>query len=551
MYTENIMNVVSLKHNLLIDLLDECRLNKDLLIRCSDGQFLCNSFLFASIFPRLSRIVESPNVLGEDLMIFIPDICVKDLESVLNSIYNKQNITSKQNRNLLFLLNWEDENTKVPSNNIKDDLIETIKWETSNVYEGEDHTFEQYQPIGEHSENDEAADEKPVIIPLINIKSKGGKQKICTESDDDCKKALDQDTDTKERKKGLTYISKIPRFQYKELVCYTCEIKFKKADYLFEHVFFKHGPHPEMACPECDDIFHVPRALYLHRKTVHGGKLTCPDCGRQFIKERTHDYEAHLQSHIDQNIPCDLCDKVFKNTLNLQQHIKYTHEGIKPKFNRMTPQVIAAKCDNECKCDIAFKMVKEKVTHYKLVHMGYKECPKCNKIVQSLEQQYHNCAPLKKKEDKYKDKYVVCEDCGKEIHSKKIAYHTKKYHEVVECSCDKCGRKYNDTMSLRDHMRDCMKAEQCNLCGAMVSRINDHIRNVHTAEEDKRFVCNLCGKGFHQKKKLENHKMNNHLKLRPHRCRYGCDIGYNDTSNRNAHERKKHGGLFGETERTV
>ena len=105
-------------------------------------------------------------------MIFIPDICVKDLESVLNSIYNKQNITSKQNRNLLFLLNWEYENTKVPSNNIKDDLIETIKWETSNVYEEEDHTFEQYQPIGEHSENDEAADEKPVIIPLINIKSK-------------------------------------------------------------------------------------------------------------------------------------------------------------------------------------------------------------------------------------------------------------------------------------------------------------------------------------------------------------------------------------------
>ena len=114
MYTENIKNVVSLKHNMLLDLLAECRLNQDLSIRCSDGQLLCNSLLFASIFPRLSRIVESPNVLGEDLVICIPDICVQDLESVLNSIYNKQNITLKQNLNLLFLLNWEDEITKVP-----------------------------------------------------------------------------------------------------------------------------------------------------------------------------------------------------------------------------------------------------------------------------------------------------------------------------------------------------------------------------------------------------------------------------------------------------
>ena len=550
MYAENRKNVVSLKHNMLPDLLAECRLNQDLSIRCSDGQFLCNSFLFASIFPRLSKIVESPNVLGEDLVIFIPDICVKDLESVLKSIYNKQNITTKQNPNLLFLLNWEDEITKVPFQNIKDDLIETIKWETSIVSDEEGHTYEQHQPINEHSEFEEAIDEKPVLIPLTNIKSKRGKQKICTESDDDWKEALDQDNDR--RKKGLTYISKIPlRFQYKELICYTCENTFKNAGSLFEHVFFKHGPHPEMACPECDEIFHVPRALHLHRKKVHGGKLTCPDCGKQFMKERTHDYEAHLQSHTDQNIPCELCDKVFKNTVNLQQHIKYTHEGIKPKFNRMTPQVIAAKCDKECKCDIVFKMVKEKVRHYKLVHMGYKECPKCNKIVQSLEQDYHKCAPLKKREDKDKGKYVVCEDCGKEIHSKKVYYHKKKFHEVVECSCEKCGKKYNDTMSLRDHMRDCMKAVQCNLCGAMVTRINDHIRNVHTAEEDKRFVCDLCGKGFHQKKKLENHKMNNHLKLRPHRCRYGCDIGYNDTSNRNAHERKKHGGLFGEIEGAV
>ena len=68
--------------------------------------------------------------------------------------------------------------------------------------------------------------------------------------------------------------------------------------------------------------------------------------------------------------------------------------------------------------------------------------------------------------------------------------------------------------------------------------------------------------------------MNVHLKLRPYSCRYGCEFGnfviskkkllklkhmiffahfvihyefflaYNDLSNRNHHEKKKHGGLY-------
>ena len=548
-------NVVTLKRNIISDLLDECRMEQDLLITCSDGQFLCNSFLFASIFPRLSRIVESPNVLGEDLVIFIPDICVKDLRSVFNSIYNynKQNIKVKQNFSLQFLFNWADETTNVPLENIKGDLNETVKWETVAESDEEENIYEQYQPIVENSEIDEATEQKPVLIPLL-VKRKRGKPKNHSDEDDEDWKIEDQhngdmDREHKARRKdGLSYLpgTRAHKFEYKELVCYMCERKLKTENCLYEHVFFKHGPHPQMACIECDTIFYEPRALQLHRTKAHSQKITCPDCGKQFIKGRPQDYEKHMRTHTDQkNIPCGQCDKMFQNAIYLQQHVQYMHDGIKPKYNKMTPQVIAAKCDMECKCGIDFKMVKEKVAHYKLVHLGYKECLKCNKIVKSLEEQIHHCAPLKKK--KQKVKYVVCQDCGKEVHGNKVKYHMQKYHEVVECSCDKCGKKFYDTMSLKDHMRDCMKSEQCNLCGAIVSRIADHIRNVHTAEKDKKFVCNICGKGFHQKRKLENHTMNNHLKLRPHRCRYGCDIGYNDTSNRNAHEKKKHGGLFGNT----
>ena len=410
-------NVVSLKHDMLSDLLDECRLKQNLSIRCRDEKFVCNSFLFASIFPGLGRIVDSPNIQEEDLVIFIPDICVRDLRSVFNGIYNKQNITLKQNLNLQFLLNWERETAKDPSEKIKDDLQETIKRENNDGSDEIEPNVELFEPISDINET--VQEEKPVLISL--------------------------------KKK------------------------------------------------------------------------------RKIRKPIDYKYEDNT----------DLLEEV-----SLQHHVKWAHEGIR-RNNRMSPKMIAAQCDKECNCGIDFKMVKEKVAHYKIVHLGYEECPKCKKLVKSLGDKFHICEPIKRQKQN-KVESVVCEDCGKEIHGGRVTYHMKKYHEIVECSCDKCGKKFSNTMSLKDHTRECMKTEQCNLCGAVVRRISYHMKNVHTAEKDKPFVCNICGKGFFQKGKLENHKMNNHLKLRPHRCRYGCDIGYNDTSNRNAHEKKKHGGLFDE-----
>ena len=84
----------------------------------------------------------------------------------------------------------------------------------------------------------------------------------------------------------------------------------------------------------------------------------------------------------------------------------------------------------------------------------------------------------------------------------------------------------------------------CPECNTLVKNLDEHIKNVHTSDEDKKFQCQDCGKGFIKSYHLENHRMSVHLKQKPHQCRYGCDIAYNDRSNRNAHEKKKHGKLF-------
>ena len=70
------------------------------------------------------------------------------------------------------------------------------------------------------------------------------------------------------------------------------------------------------------------------------------------------------------------------------------------------------------------------------------------------------------------------------------------------------------------------------------------MRTSHLEDENKRRRCEQCGKGFVDETKLRSHKMNVHLKLRPYKCRFGCDLSYNDKSNRTGNEKRKHWDLY-------
>ena len=70
------------------------------------------------------------------------------------------------------------------------------------------------------------------------------------------------------------------------------------------------------------------------------------------------------------------------------------------------------------------------------------------------------------------------------------------------------------------------------------------MKTVHLDESMKPFQCEDCGKGFRDNACLDKQKINVHIKTQPYKCRYGCENKYNDTSNRYAHERRRHGGVY-------
>ena len=164
---------------------------------------------------------------------------------------------------------------------------------------------------------------------------------------------------------------------------------------------------------------------------------------------------------------------------------------------------------------------------------GHTKCKRCYKDIPTENLPSHECETFS------------CEECGKVCKSKQILrIHRQNIHEFREVKkeiCKICGLSVRD---LNRHMKIHVEKTPCPECNVMVKNLKLHVERIHTLDEDKRFQCQDCGKGFARKNALEVHKMNVHLKQTPFQCRYGCDIAYNDSSNRNAHEKKKHGKLF-------
>ena len=192
-------------------------------------------------------------------------------------------------------------------------------------------------------------------------------------------------------------------------------------------------------------------------------------------------------------VPCEMCGKIFSSS-NLNKHIKTKHSS------------------------------EESI-----------QCDKCKQSFRPYTFSKHKC--FREQE--------VCLICGKMVvyltgHINKV--HNKK-GEVKKVQCQVCGRSLQET-GMKAHMKTHEEKTACQMCGKMVRSLEKHMKYTHTADEDKKYQCQDCGKGFDDDYNLQKHRINVHLKTYPYHCRFGCDAKYNDTSNRNSHEKKKHGGVF-------
>ncbi|XP_047037991.1 zinc finger protein 2-like [Helicoverpa zea] len=146
---------------------------------------------------------------------------------------------------------------------------------------------------------------------------------------------------------------------------------------------------------------------------------------------------------------------------------------------------------------------------------------------------------------------LVCQDCGR-VYKNKGTF--KKHIELNVCgqesrahpseakfTCDYCGKKYTQKVSLRVHIQyehGNYKAHICEWCGKKFwaqSRLKAHIVK-HTRE--KNFPCSTCGRKFVSKESLLYHTRT-HTGEKPYKCPH-CDSRFLSASRRSDHVKRQH-----------
>jgi len=288
---------------------------------------------------------------------------------------------------------------------------------------------------------------------------------------------------------------------------YKCSCVIKKDESISDHMKAEHWKWEHCSRKDCDQL-HDPRRSQLDHWNRKVG-VRCPLCDKNFKKEVR--YKEHMDNHVIKQLNCG-CGILFKNVLHKDFHMQVVH--LKEKIGCSYTRCYYT-CDTEQQLDlhVGIKHTKTVVDVKKIINI----------------------------------KTAVCDLCGHKITSANadslLRSHKVRVHDTVLLQCQFCDKKYN-ALKMSAHVKKVHVECICNICGAKVKNLQVHVKTMHVADEQKKYKCDMCPKGFHERNRLENHKMNVHLKLRPYKCRYGCEFGYNDLSNRNAHERKKHGQVF-------
>ena len=244
--------------------------------------------------------------------------------------------------------------------------------------------------------------------------------------------------------------------------------------------------------------------------------------------------------------------------------LRIIENNVKPKkdtdsFNNDIPDVLNeiidkkenAALDNKLQSSddddpVTIKIVKKSIPRKKLKKDREKvACELCGKQVRNLKAHMEvHASPSYSVRVK-----VACNICGKLVQKQCMKQHMRNLHDFADqfaakVSCHICGKVCMTKSILTSHLLVHEEKRPCPICGLAVRHLDYHMKSAHLSDDQKKHKCPDCGKGFYQSTKLTQHRINVHLRNRPFQCRYGCDIKYNDSSNRNSHERKKHGGLF-------
>ena len=268
--------------------------------------------------------------------------------------------------------------------------------------------------------------------------------------------------------------------------------------------------------------------ISLTAKSNHGCPNTkCLNCYFCNLKKETENIDNSFLfpflnldsegSKKDTPFECTICNYKAKIRATLFTHIKSVHQNeIKERASSGTKLEGQYDCGSGTCKKIYYKMEEKKYW-----------CQKCFRISQIPK-------PEKPKIAKPVTKQKLCPECGASVTSLKI--HMNRHHSEKQ-TCPHCGKVLNSLIAMKIHIKAVHEKVPCAQCGKLVgqNKINSHIESAHTPNDQKKYKCDVCSKGFSSKQNLKDHK-HIHTGEKPYKCKF-CLSCFASKGNQAMHEK--------------
>lgn len=299
--------------------------------------------------------------------------------------------------------------------------------------------------------------------------------------------------------------------------CIYCEKSFPNASLRRKHES-EHKQNDTLLCPVCPKFFMIydQKRFDLHVRSHTEGRVAgkCAACGRN------ENHKRDLESPYHKN-ECrhEGCAETFETWKDHKEHLGKEHGGVWLH--------VCYVCGYKTKW--MNTMSKHTLTVHGISKFKRVVCPVCAVELPAHWLKSHE-------EDKHGQEPTPCERCGKILnHPNSVARHLKH--------CDPDKKKRDRTKGFNS-LRDLQQPSPCNHCGKVFQnprKLQRHVQTMHTADSEKKFMCEICHKGFVCKQHIERH-MRTHTGAKPYKCQE-CGQAFADLSNRNHHYRSVHLGV--------
>lgn len=271
-----------------------------------------------------------------------------------------------------------------------------------------------------------------------------------------------------------------------------------------------------------------------------GKKHQCTFCGNIYatLQTRLRHEAGYCRKNVDvpkaMNLyPCEKCNKQFTSTITRSFHMKmYCYDknqemkfectkcDKKFPFGHMLQHHFALRHVHAYYCDYCQRSFSDKhhLTRHIIGHMGMKPF-KCNICSQKFSRKCKLQLHLQRHTNK---KDYDCKICNKKF----MFANLLKKHMNFNCSeenikacpflCDVCKKRYKDKKHIEKHMLNMhVKKFPCNICDKVFGQ--KFKLNMHLVTHGRKYCCNVCKKNFLTKSRFIRHKASH--------CDYLCECG--------------------------